>query len=133
MKRVILCVIIVLIGMSLLSSCDRYYGRRPNDYDNTKWVSSEPDIWFTVQDRKCAGEITIDGVAAEIWVMFDFGHRVSFSPPRTPENELNYYNYFLFDGTCKFSKDKLIVTIDRNRKRFLDDTIKEIIFVREDM
>ena len=135
MKRMVLCLIILVTGITLLSSCgvDFFSGKRPIDYDNTKWVSSEPDIWFTVQDRISIGEITIDGVTTEIWVIFDFGNGVSFRPPRTSENQLGYYNYGLFEGTCEFSKDRLIVTIADNKKNFLSDTIKEIIFVREDM
>ena len=134
MKRVII-IVLTLIGIIMLLSCcvDFYYDKRPNNYDNTKWVSSDPDIWFTVNKNECIGEITIDGITTEIAVIFDFGMGVDFSLSLIPTNHIEKEEYFLFGGSCKFNEKKLVVTVNANSKGFLDDSIKKITFVREDI
>jgi len=144
MKRIkIFIITITLIGMTLLPNCfvDFYTGKRPIDYPNTRWVSENPDIYFEVtrNGEMTYGQITIDGDAIEIIVSFDYGTGIDFYDlsAYTPPNESNRYGAidgtnWLFWGSCKFGKDKLIVTIKKNRE-FLDDSIKKIIFVREDL
>ena len=137
MKYKIIIIVLTLIGIIMLLSCcvDFYYDKRPNNYDNTKWVSSDPDIWFTVNKNECFGEITIDGVTMETQIFFDFGTGVDFKHLRTLENQFDYYkdDYYYFRGSCKFDEYKLVVTITDNSKGLLDDSIKKITFVREDI
>ena len=137
MKRIVILSTLILTALILLSSCiDFYHGKRPIDYENTLWISSEADTWFAVHDRRdgCGiGEMIIDGEITEIEVWFDFGASVNFMLPNYTNNLSDFWDYCLFRGQCKFSKDKLIVEIFNNRNGFLDDTIKEITFVREDM
>jgi hypothetical protein len=128
--------------MVILSSCgvDFYSGKRPSDFPNTRWVSIDPDMFFEVNMKyaeltgsKTYGEINIDGVITEIAVSFDYGTGVGFRDISYYEGKgINSYAW-LFWGRGKFSKDKLVVTITDNSRGFLDDSITEIIFIREDM
>ena len=107
------------------------YDKRPNS--GTKWVSSEPDIWFVMDKGVGIGKITIDGVTIDIHVVFDFSIDIHFKEPLTSENQLNYYEYYYFKGSCKFGEHKIVVAVTNNSKGFLDDSIKKITFVREEI
>lgn len=127
--------IICLILIVLLTACDGcigfvdcYAGKRLNNYDNTKWVSSEPDIWFSVQNYKCIGEANVDGITAEVIVQFDMGNGVSFYPDDYGTDGDKWNSERLFKGNCKFGENKLVVTVTNNEKGFLDDDIKTITF-----
>jgi hypothetical protein len=50
---------------------DLHIGERPIDQPNTKWVSSEPSIWFEVPEdngREGFGEIDLNGEMIEFIV-----------------------------------------------------------------
>ena len=140
---------------SLLTGCvDLFSGRRPINYPNTRWVSQDPDMFFIVGEGKKVtdwseailaeviyAQITIDGEVNEVFLGFDetgagmFVYDLSVYDPETGwfiEGGLNL-DAKLFSGLCKFSPNRLIVTITRNDKGFLDDSITEIIFIREDI
>ena len=47
-KNVVLlfiCVILIMCGCGY----DRYYGKRPFDYGEAKWVCEEPSAWFVIE------------------------------------------------------------------------------------
>ena len=139
-KRIIFVSIVFLM---FLTSCDPFTGQRPLDYPNTRWVAENPDMYFEVGDERNVTycQITIDGEPSEIICSFHIsGKQVNFydlSARILPTEEHPYEgligNKVLFTGLCEFSPKKLIVRILDNEKGFLDDSIEEIVFIREDM
>lgn len=110
---------------------------RPTYYDKTKWVAQELNMYFEVDDKyipltytNTYGELVQDDVMTPFCVLFDYGTHVVFSEflPEVPEisSELA-----LFRGSCKFSKDKLVVDVWEND--FLDPAVKQITFIREEL
>ena len=113
-------------------------GRRPIDYPNTKWISQDPDIYLEIDESGNVSytQITVDDVTTELICAFDYEAFVYFYPVSAGyygDNgiEIVKANELLFTGKCICNKDKLIVKINNNKKGFLDDSIKEIIFIRE--
>ena len=146
MRKLILLVCGVTMMMCFLSSCDPHTGRRPINYPNTRWVSENPDMFFEVGEdivgrQAVYAQITINGEIVEIMCSFEVsGALVYFSDPSGFDSEtgfplegINSNDVELFRGLCKFGSKKLVVTIDKNEKGFLDDSITEIVFIREDL
>jgi len=136
MKKSIAFFLSLIILLSL-SSCtvDFYTGRRPVEYPNTKWVSTNPDIYFKVDkniDNDNIGEIKINGKTITIKLIFDHGPGVNIVNNDTFNKTRNIQDSALISGHCKFSSKKLIVTIDKISKDIsIDPSIKEIIFNRQ--
>gem|GEM_PF-1271203 len=129
MKKFILAWLLISACL-LLTSCDLQAGKRPIDYNNTKWVSADLDIWFAVQDKhswSCFGEINIDRIQSEIEVVFQSGTGIGFYTTGAER-----WDDYLFLGTCKFSEDKLVVTITNNSNYYLRHALKTITFERID-
>jgi len=128
-----------LIILILLSSCTADFNRdrRPVAYPNTKWVSTNPDIYFKVDkniDNDNIGEIKINGKTITIKLIFDHGTGVYIVNNDVYIKTSSTYDSNLISGICKFSRTKLIVNIDKISKDiFIDPSIKEIIFTREDI
>ena len=131
MKKAILICFIVLLCLSITScGVDFTEGKKPINYYSTTWISTDPDIWFAVQETRdwsCLGEVNLDGVKTEIKVRFNPGTSVYFRPI-----DAEIGDDYLFLGTCKFGKEKLVVKITNNSKGFLDDSVKTITFERID-
>ncbi|MDR0570229.1 MAG: hypothetical protein LBG71_03280 [Clostridiales Family XIII bacterium] len=139
----------LLVCLALTGCVDFYSDKRPNAYQNTRWVAESPSIYFDVNEKyrqvtggyTTYGKIEIDGVTTKITVSFDYGAGIEFydiSPYMPTGKEENYVGYgrhenYLFRGDCKFGRDKFVVRIRNNERGFLDDSIEEIVFVREDM
>jgi len=139
MKRITIFIITALIITTILSSCgvDFYTGKRPIDYPNTRWVSQNPDIYFEVgkSGEITHAQITINGNIIELLCFFYIAEPIIAFHVISTSNLTEDLNSdtSLFTGKCNFNKDKLVVKIYNNSKGFLDDSIKEIIFLREDM
>ena len=143
MKKLLLLMFMLMLCL-LLSSCfwgvDNYAGERLSDHVNTRWVSNDPDIYFEVREEGLIyGEITIDGMATEIIVsMGPPGNNVEFSDKLAyivdeHGNEGTNADMWLFIGSGKFSENSFVVKIFNNKKGFLDESIKEITFIKEDI
>ena len=52
MKHRILRLLALTMSILLLCGCDPFYGKRPTDYKNSKWVCQDPNIMFTVNEKK---------------------------------------------------------------------------------
>ena len=154
MKRLIVCIFAILVLQMLFAGCDRYLYVRPDNYPNTRWVSENPDMYFEVGRGPIAdvtyAQIIIDGEVIEMKVGFDVSNaRVIYvSDPSyydvEPELTGGVYSgsdplfsqYQIFRGLYKFrpDPDRLIVyDIQRDREGFLDDSIEEIVFIRENI
>ena len=142
-KRIIL--IILLFSLLLLTGCifynsfDSNYDKRPIRQNNTRWVSTDPDIWFQVNDDLNfgnVGELKIDGKTIKIKLAFDYGSGVNIIDLNlfelNQQSNEEYIDSTLITGQCKFSKTKLVVTIGGDDvNKVLDPSVKQIVFVRQ--
>ena len=153
MKRLALVLHCVIVVMLLSSSCDVLTGRRPTNYPNTRWVSQDPDMYFVVGGLRNTdhmgvshadvtyAQIVIDGEMIELRCWFAVsGSQIGFDDPSKLDPEtgrslkgLTSSDVQLFLGLCKFGPNEMVVTITHNDKGFLDDSITEIVFIREDL
>ena len=155
MKNLILCFFGLLFLYVCITGCDGPFleGRRPINYPNTRWVSQDPDIYFIIGDELGVNgrgfsyaevtyaQIVHNGKVFELKVGFtETGATVVFDDASGYESGtdrllfgLNNSDVRLFTGLCRFSSNRLVVTISNNDKGFLDDSITEIIFIREDI
>ena len=140
MKNKLIILLVAAIGLSLYGCADFNSGRRPIDQENTRWVSTDPDIFFEVNEKhrnltgtSTYGEINIDGVITEIFVIFDFGTNITFYPISAFNGEFINGDEWLFIGRCRFHNDRLAVNIFNNSRGFLDDSINTIVFYREEI
>ena len=129
----------------LLWGCDIYHGQRPSDYKNTRWVSENPNIYFEVNEKFSEitgtityGKIIIDGVTTEIAVDFGMEPVAEFRPISSYKKGEGIDGHaWLFRGRCKYSPDKLVITKIVNNSRyeesFLDESIRKITFIKEDI
>jgi len=134
----LLLMIILLAGIIMLSSgCDPFAGVRPINFPNTRWVSNEPDIFFEVDGigRITYAQMTVDGeiIEMDVFMRAGDGSIVSFILPPTSENRYNHSERMLFIGAARFGEHRMILRIINNYQDLLDDSISEIIFVREDI
>ena len=126
-----------LLFITTISACvwDRNASKRPIDQPGTKWVSSEPFIWFKTHDPKDRlgnGEIELDGELISIQVFFDYDVGI------TVKTSSAAYT-MIFYGDCEFSEDTLTVTVmskgeflGQHPKYHLDESIETLVFQRED-
>lgn len=126
---------LILIFPILLSCC--FYipgaGKRPYDFDQTKWVSETPDIWFEIDDDidkefwlDFYGEAKIGDEYVEITVTFDYGY--GFYCTKKGEEDNEEFEYFR--GFCTFDEDQLTVKIKKSEDNLYDGQYKEIVFVK---
>jgi len=112
----------------MMSGCTDYHsGKRPTDYGRAKWISESPDIWFIVKDPdiygenlKSEGEIKVGGESISFTQWFDMGKSVYFSDG----------DQELFSGSCKFSPEKLVVKIYKDKDKVFNGEVDEIVFIR---
>ena len=140
-----IALMILLVVMFAGCAVDLYSGKRPTDYNNTKWVSEDYDIWFEVNSDfhdkygcNAVGQITINGVTTETVFLFDYGTGINVYPTTSLEYSAYGKRYrdgdaWLFLGDCRFGKKKFIISIRNNEKGFLPDDIEKITFIREDL
>ena len=140
--------ILLICGMMtvlLLSSCTPLPSKHhPVTNPNTRWVSENPDMFFEVGDFAEVGDLTakvtyaqiiVDDKVIELILNFSYSGKSVFvydTSARLPSGAIKG-GELLFRGLCKSSVNKLIFTIDLNEKGFLDDSITEIVFVREEL
>ena len=138
-------ILILCLIIPLLSSCDPYPSKHhPITNPNTRWVSENPNMFFEIDDFANPGDLIAkvsyaqiikDDEVIELILSFDYsGGSVIANElsARLPDGGILGGNA-LFQGLCKSSAKKLVVTIERNDRGFLDESIKEITFVREDL
>jgi len=122
-----------LITISLLlSGCwNLYPGQRPDELGPAIWKSEDPDIWFEVFDEdpvtgyvQPEGQLVYEGKIYEFLVMFDNSKGIVLQS----KNKSSIRS--IFKGNCKFSPEKMIVTIIPISDRIFDGKVKEITFIR---
>lgn len=123
--------------MSTSCGTDFYQGKRPTDYEETIWKSSDPDVWFEIGKRDDMGilpdtkgeAITEEGTVA-VYVWFDHGNTVEFGFEEEDENGIAK---MAFLGKCKFYYDKLVVTPYEGKDYLYNGKYDTITFIREDL
>ncbi|MBR2353481.1 MAG: hypothetical protein IKA76_03145 [Clostridia bacterium] len=107
---------------------DFYCGKRPYDYGEAMWVCESPDAWFIVgpeDDERLIfpeGEITVGDKAIKFTLSFGYGVTAHF----TDEND-----NVILRGTCKYSPEKLIITVDKESDMLFDGRYDTITFVKK--
>jgi hypothetical protein len=110
--------------------CDPYSGREPFNYQNTRWVCSEPNIWFEVDNEKrILGEINIKGNIKSFTIMFAPGGRSDFYPSSFLNDSSMSLKDRLLYGDGVFGKKKFVIKIQNDT--LFDNKYKELIFYRE--
>ncbi len=123
------CILLMLITCGgCVIATDFYAGKRPYDYGKATWVCELPDAWFVVntpEDDKDyiypQGEIATDNKNIKFTISFGHGEVASFAD----END----NVILL-GTCRFSPEKLIITVDKESDKLFNGQYDTITFVR---
>jgi len=142
MKRIVRRFIILLVLLLFSTGCNIFYYGRPTDYTNTRWVSESPDMFFEVGDSHTVvyTQIIIDNEIFILKTGFDHSIIVTFEDASGFDFEtgqllpgLSNDDTLLFYGRGRFSPTKLVLHSIWNDKGFLDDSIKEIVFIREDI
>lgn len=133
MKKMINAVLLIF-PILLLVQCDNYVGERPLDYPETRWVSENPEMWFDIADLYgnpyddyVYGTLISDGKQVEIRVFFDKGSGIYFAS-KNGNSDSPFTR-----GTCEFSSEKLIVTIDKERDNFevMKGKFDKIVFIKQ--
>jgi hypothetical protein len=123
---------IVCAGLFVVAIFTIYAGKEPADYHNTKWVATDPDIWFTVdKNGQCAGQLKINGRIVNINIGFDpeFGDGVYIGNADKQEEFSN--DRYILTGSGKFRRKKMVVEVYEYYLPELEG-IEEITFVRMD-
>ncbi len=118
------------IALILLGGCgvNLYGDMRPAADENEKWVSEEPRMHFTWTKDVGGfwGEIETNGVTTKVRLRFDYGTGVEvceFDSASSPD-------FGLFDGDCKFGKNKLVITVTEDWTNFFAGELPTITLVR---
>lgn len=135
MKKLFLLLLAIVSTIAFTSCTDFHQGERPTDLGAAIWVSDDPNVWFETLDSEeysmrgkdyifPKGQLTIDGETKDIRVGFDHGRSISIYIN-------NSKRYIDFGGTCRFSPEKLIVKVDKERDWIFGNKYKTITFVRK--
>jgi hypothetical protein len=118
----------VLLLLTCMIGCAPHYSNCPMDFPNTKWVCSNPDIWFQVDNNKqCLGEININGKITKIEVMYkQVTTDISIFPlDSTPSSPVDP----VLKGEGTFSKDKMVIKLSDDK--IFNNKYKELVFNKE--
>ena len=147
MRRIVICIgLAFMLFVAVIGCIDMNSSIRPIAFPNTRWVSEEPDMFFEISDGEVYGrepyaQIIIDGEVIEFILEFDIsGVGITF----TELSALDPYTGTIrvtphtrrTRGMCRFSPDRLVVYdlgVRTGGAGFLDESITEIVFIREDM
>ena len=98
--------IIIIFALSLLVSilcgCDPYADKRPTAYPSSKWVCQDPDIIFTVSEKK---ELhwKLNGVETDYELILGMGRNFWIHDNNTGLN--------LLEGDSSYSSQKMTVIV----------------------
>ena len=127
---VIGCILLMLITFCgcVVITTDFYSGKRPYDYGKAIWVCESPDAWFIVNTPEDdeyffypKGEFAIGNKTVKFTLSFGYSNVASFED----END-----DMILLGTCKYSSEKLIITVDKEKDTLFNGQYDTIIFIR---
>ncbi len=134
MKKTFLAITLILL-LFVLSSCVNAIDPpfNLNDNLNTTWKSNDIDIYFKIDEsvaHKNIGQISIENNTTVFYMLFDYGKNVIFVDKEKIDQYEDLDEAILFEGSYKFTDDKLIIKIKKNN--FQDKNIKKISFFKCD-
>lgn len=121
---------------------DPYYGERPYDYGNAKWVCDSYNVWFEIdvsnEDiRRQKGEIEIDGVVYPCIILFAMQTDIVDIYIDYPLEALLFnaaeMNNGIIAGECDFSPETLVIHVDREKDTLLNGKYETLTFHREEL
>ena len=100
--KAVLLIFVLLLFISVLCGCDPFYGKRPTDYKNSKWICQDPDIMFTVSEKN---EIywELNGAAMDYELILGMGSNFWIHDNKTGQN--------LLEGKSSYSAEKMTVVV----------------------
>jgi hypothetical protein len=115
----IILVIILLVVFGIICSKKINSEFKPNCQLDTKWVSDNPDIFFTVTDdgkhNICLGEFNLNSKIINVKLTIGPGRDSSMIVDDYDAMVINNFEYDpkieLFRGDCEFHETKCVVTI----------------------
>lgn len=134
LKKRICCVILIAICLFSLSACgvDFNAGRRPDANSNERWISEDPEMYFTWDDDRGGhyGELTVDGRTIEVLVPFDYGNGMHVYPYDPEAEHLLNGSDRLFKCSCTFSKNTVVATVTRDNQNVFGGELPTFVFRR---
>ena len=131
LKKLLIISAILLMLMTFggcVIATDFYSGKRPYDYGEATWVCESPDAWFVVNASEDdenfiypTGEIAIGNKIIQFTLSFGHGKVACFMD----END-----DVILLGTCKFSSEKLIITVDKETDTLFNGRYDTITFIK---
>ena len=103
--KAILFFLVLLLFVSVLCGCDPFYGKRPTDYKNSKWVCDDPDIVFSIgENDKIYREI--NGAKTDYEFIMGMGTNFWIYDRKTGQN--------LLEGQSSYSAQKMSVIVSKD-------------------
>lgn len=122
----IVLILITLGGCGIAT--DFYSGKRPYDYGKATWVCESPSVWFIVNSFEDdenfiypKGEVAIGNKTIKFTLSFGHGKEASF---------VNENDEVILLGTCKFSSEKLVITVDKKTDTLFNGRYDTITFIK---
>lgn len=112
--------------------CRPYQGERPEDYPPARWASEMPDLWFDVKSPyedatkvvEMEGQLVVGEQSVEVIVSFGYTDEIIIRQKEDKGDPC------VLTGTCEFSPEKLIVTVEKETDSLLNGQYETITFVR---
>ncbi len=138
-KLMLMC--IYLFGIIVCIGCQQlpYVGETPVDYNDTCWISNEPNIWFdntsdNLSQYLYGKAMTSDG-EIDIVVAFDWFKPIIYiytlktDETKSEDDEAGIESPIgecMLSGTCEYSPEKCVVTVDYDQ--WYGEEYKTIVF-----
>ena len=123
MVKRIAYVFLAIVLSAILSSCDMSDDVKPRNQDDTKWITADQNIYFSVMYdgnyNTCLGALETTETVYNISLEFDYGSGLIISDydMLKDNNFLVDVNQILLRAECNFDKDKCTVEVT---KSFID-------------
>ena len=138
-KRYLFIVVLSLVFMLCLSGCpfqnDFYADKRPAANDHEIWICEEPPAYFIWSGDEGGhghnGEIILGNTLYEYAVLFDYGTGADLIVLNEYHTDSSRQTALL-QADCKFSKNKVVMKIQKNDHFIYSNDYDEIIFERRE-
>jgi len=127
---------VALFAIVLCTGCIPYQGERPFDYPPARWISQTPDLWFDVGDKSVyqdatkelllEGQLTTENQRMDVLVSFGAVDEIYI------KRKIDGAKPCWFKGHCKFSPEKLVVTVEKDSDSLLNGQYDTITFIRNE-
>lgn len=131
-KNIFLCPLLIFV-LLFCSACQNpiIAERRPCSQPNTKWMSEDETIEFTVNaDNRATGKMILDGGTIEFYMTNDMGSGMHLFPIEVLKDSIidtnDEYEYWL----CSFKNKKKFIATVKDTTYF--DVGEKIVFHRID-